>query len=208
CVLLLDEADIFLSHREKRDDHLQRNAIVSIFLRTMEYYPCILFLTTNRPGALDEALSSWVHISLSFSILDHAQTMDLFRMNLKRSENIAKQRGEVEGELRLVINKDEILDFADDQFRNSNSDFWNGRVIRNAFQVAMSLAYVESPSASYYHQGEETAPETPRPIKHMGREHFERVLEIFTSFKNYRQSLFNKTDERLAHQRQDRLASS
>lgn len=29
CVLLLDEADIFLSHREKKDDNLQRNALVS-----------------------------------------------------------------------------------------------------------------------------------------------------------------------------------
>lgn len=29
CVLLLDEAEIFLSHREKKDDNLQRNALVS-----------------------------------------------------------------------------------------------------------------------------------------------------------------------------------
>ncbi|EOO02738.1 putative aaa family protein [Phaeoacremonium minimum UCRPA7] len=29
CMLLLDEAEIFLSHREKKDDNLQRNALVS-----------------------------------------------------------------------------------------------------------------------------------------------------------------------------------
>lgn len=36
CVLLLDEADIFLQKRDKTD--IKRNSIVSVFLRAMEYY--------------------------------------------------------------------------------------------------------------------------------------------------------------------------
>ncbi|KAI0453851.1 hypothetical protein F5B21DRAFT_478094 [Xylaria acuta] len=40
CVLLLDEADVFLAKRNKTD--LRRNAVTSVFLRSLEYYAGIL----------------------------------------------------------------------------------------------------------------------------------------------------------------------
>lgn len=46
AILLLDEADVFLEKRNMLDIH--RNALVSIFLRQLEYFQGILFLTTNR----------------------------------------------------------------------------------------------------------------------------------------------------------------
>lgn len=46
AILLLDEADVFLEKRNMADIH--RNALVSIFLRQLEYFQGILFLTTNR----------------------------------------------------------------------------------------------------------------------------------------------------------------
>ena len=46
AILLLDEADVFLEERNMHDIH--RNALVSIFLRQLEYFQGILFLTTNR----------------------------------------------------------------------------------------------------------------------------------------------------------------
>lgn len=60
CVLLLDEADVFLAKRGKAD--LKRNALVSVFLRVLEYYAGILFLTTNRVGTFDEAFKSRIHM--------------------------------------------------------------------------------------------------------------------------------------------------
>ena len=62
CVLLLDEAEVFLAKRNNED--LKRNAMVSVFLRMLEYYSGILFLTTNRVGTMDEAFKSRIHISL------------------------------------------------------------------------------------------------------------------------------------------------
>lgn len=53
CVVLLDEADIFLQQRNLED--LQRNALVSVFLRVLKYFKCILVLTSNRVGKFDEA---------------------------------------------------------------------------------------------------------------------------------------------------------
>lgn len=40
CVMLLDEADIFLAQRTNAD--IERNALVSVFLRILEYYEGIL----------------------------------------------------------------------------------------------------------------------------------------------------------------------
>lgn len=62
CVLLLDEAEVFLAKRNPQD--LARNAMVSVFLRVLEFYAGILFLTTNRVGTIDEAFKSRIHISL------------------------------------------------------------------------------------------------------------------------------------------------
>jgi hypothetical protein len=46
--VLLDEADVFLEERDMKD--LKRNALVSVFLRALEYYDGILILTSNRVG--------------------------------------------------------------------------------------------------------------------------------------------------------------
>lgn len=53
AVLLLDEADVFVL---ERGFELDQNAIVAEFLRTLEYYDGLLFLTTNRIDGVDEAI--------------------------------------------------------------------------------------------------------------------------------------------------------
>lgn len=68
-VLLLDESDVFLEEREKTD--LQRNALVSVFLRALEYYEGILILTSNRGESQSRATYSGytddVNSKLAFS---------------------------------------------------------------------------------------------------------------------------------------------
>src|SRR4051812_26210058 len=68
AVVLLDESDVFLEQREKTD--LQRNALVSVFLRILEYYEGILILTSNRVGIFDEAFKSRVQLALHYPPLD------------------------------------------------------------------------------------------------------------------------------------------
>ena len=55
AVLLLDEADVFVL---ERGTDLQQNAIVAEFLRTMEYFQGLLFMTTNRANDIDDAILS------------------------------------------------------------------------------------------------------------------------------------------------------
>jgi ATPase family associated with various cellular activities (AAA) len=55
AVLLLDEADVYI---RCRDNDLEHNAIVAEFLRTLEYFNGLLFMTTNRVGDVDDAILS------------------------------------------------------------------------------------------------------------------------------------------------------
>ncbi|ORX98026.1 P-loop containing nucleoside triphosphate hydrolase protein [Clohesyomyces aquaticus] len=68
AILLLDETEVFLEQRTI--DGLERNKLVSIFLRMLEYYRGVLFLTTNRISTLDKALDSRIHLKISYPELD------------------------------------------------------------------------------------------------------------------------------------------
>ncbi|RYP52432.1 hypothetical protein DL768_002398 [Monosporascus sp. mg162] len=120
CVLLLDEADVFLAARSKED--FVRNGLVSVFLRVLEYYAGILFLTTNRVGDFDEAFVSRIHISLYYPQLDLASTEAIFKLN---------------------------LDLIKERFTSKNRNIENGRHIRNACQTALALAEFRAQGGSY-----------------------------------------------------------
>ncbi|KAB8268288.1 hypothetical protein BDV30DRAFT_245890 [Aspergillus minisclerotigenes] len=143
CVLLLDEADIFLTQRGMND--FKKNALVSVFLRVLEYYSGILFLTTNRVGTLDEASKSRIHVSLYYGILKKNQTLAIFQVNIARLREIeSKKQEHLKGddwqEPVLKIDDKSIMGYAGWYFDNYPEQCWNGRQIRNAFQIASSLA--------------------------------------------------------------------
>jgi len=53
--LLIDEADVYI--RERGSD-INQNAIVGVFLRLLEYFSGVLFMTTNREDVVDDAILS------------------------------------------------------------------------------------------------------------------------------------------------------
>ncbi|KAI2462837.1 hypothetical protein F4781DRAFT_426853 [Annulohypoxylon bovei var. microspora] len=134
CVLLLDEADVFLAKRNRED--IKRNGLVSIFLRTLEYYPGILFLTTNRVGIVDDAFKSRLHITLYYPQLDRKKSRKIWKVNFRRLKEINEERGK-RGHPPIKVDKEKILQYADLNFEELH---WNGRQIRNAFQSALALA--------------------------------------------------------------------
>jgi hypothetical protein len=67
AVILLDEADVFMAERSPAD--IARNELVSIFLRELEYFQGIIFLTTNLYETIDKAFRSRVNIHLLFDSL-------------------------------------------------------------------------------------------------------------------------------------------
>jgi AAA+ superfamily predicted ATPase len=55
AVMLIDEADVYI---KRRQDNIAANAVVGVFLRVLEYFNGLLFLTTNRVDDIDEAIIS------------------------------------------------------------------------------------------------------------------------------------------------------
>ncbi|KAI3318861.1 hypothetical protein HD806DRAFT_511181 [Xylariaceae sp. AK1471] len=198
CILLLDEADVFLSQRET--NALQRNALVSVFLRVLEYYNGILFLTTNRVGTLDEAFKSRVHLSLYYPALGRSQTEEIMLMNLNRLDIIEQQRAKSTSQKPLIIRKDRIRTFARNHWdRHAVMDGegrWNGRQIRNAVQIAASLALYDRKTDQ--DQGTEDIPAV------LDDRQFEIVEQTMTLFEGYMNKTRGGSAAFIAQQRSER----
>ncbi|CCT73694.1 related to TOB3 (member of AAA-ATPase family) [Fusarium fujikuroi] len=82
AVILLDEADVFMAERNPNDIH--RNELVSIFLRELEYYRGIIFLTTNLYHTIDTAFRSRVSLHLLFKSLTCEARETVWRKFLQR----------------------------------------------------------------------------------------------------------------------------
>lgn len=67
ALLLIDEADVYV--RERGAD-IQQNAIVGVFLRVLEYYRGVLFMTSNRATIIDDAIMSRATIHLKYALPD------------------------------------------------------------------------------------------------------------------------------------------
>ncbi|KAG5743828.1 hypothetical protein H9Q70_013464 [Fusarium xylarioides] len=90
CVMLLDEADVFLE--QWKLDSLERNALVSVFLRALEYYDGIMILTSNRVGIFDKAFKSRIQLSLRYNDLEEGQRRQIWLNFINRLEKLEAQR--------------------------------------------------------------------------------------------------------------------
>ncbi|KAF2817426.1 P-loop containing nucleoside triphosphate hydrolase protein [Mytilinidion resinicola] len=75
-LLLIDEADVFLEQQSNHD--LKRNDLVSVFLRLLEYYEGIMFLTSNRMKAFDTAFKSRIHLAINYPRLSGPSQRELW----------------------------------------------------------------------------------------------------------------------------------
>ena len=133
CVVLLDEADVFLEQRSLED--LKRNALVSVFLRMLEYYEGILILTSNRVGIFDEAFKSRIQLALHYPTLGPYQRLRIWENFINRLESF----------------KDDSVDIADlrDNLEKLKEEEMNGRQIRNAITTARQYAQWKKKTLTY-----------------------------------------------------------
>jgi SpoVK/Ycf46/Vps4 family AAA+-type ATPase len=118
AILLLDECDVFLEARTSHD--LERNKLVSIFLRTLEYYEGILFLTTNRVSNMDAAFQSRIHVSMAYPNLTNTSRRQIWNNFL----SLSKQKSEISSK-----DLDELAEIE-----------LNGRQIKNVLKTAFLIA--------------------------------------------------------------------
>ncbi|KZL73047.1 AAA family ATPase (quinate permease) [Colletotrichum tofieldiae] len=89
AVLLIDECDMYL---EKRSDaSSKRNRMVSRFLKELEYYPSLLFLTTNRERSLDPAIYSRIHLTINYPALDKPSRLLIWRTFLEKNGSVISE---------------------------------------------------------------------------------------------------------------------
>lgn len=118
AILLLDECDVFLEARSTHE--LERNKIVSIFLRTLEYYEGIMFMTTNRVDDIDAAFQSRIHVSIEYPDLTTAARKTIWTNFLKGST------------IKSSLTDRDIAELAELKL--------NGRQIKNVLKTAQLLA--------------------------------------------------------------------
>lgn len=79
-----------------------------VFLRILEYYSGILFLTTNRMGAIDDAFRSRLHMMLYYPQLSKKHTNKIWWNNLRRIK-VFNQEREVCGRPPIRFDEAKIL---------------------------------------------------------------------------------------------------
>lgn len=129
AVVLIDEADVFLEERSVHD--INRNALVAVFLRQLEYFAGILFLTTNRVSTFDDAFQSRIHVALRYHDLDEETRSTIWKAFLTKVgavEAISAQEWDA-----LVRKK------------------VNGRQIKNAVRTAQALAHSQKEGMKFRH---------------------------------------------------------
>ncbi|RAH47338.1 ATP-binding protein, partial [Aspergillus brunneoviolaceus CBS 621.78] len=188
CILLLDEADVFLAKRTPQD--FKRNGLVSVFLRVLEYYAGILFLTTNRIGDFDEAFGSRIHISLHYPQLTLPATREIFLLNMR----LIQQRF-TEKKRNITVDRDAILAMVEKYWKTHKKMRWNGRQIRNACQTALALAEFEAGGGSHEKIIDPTA-EVRLSVTHL-----ETVSKAYLEFMQYLRKLYKVDQDRLAQRR-------
>eukprot|EP00566_Odontella_aurita_P002131 CAMPEP_0113549958 /NCGR_PEP_ID=MMETSP0015_2-20120614/13722_1 /TAXON_ID=2838 /ORGANISM="Odontella" /LENGTH=1061 /DNA_ID=CAMNT_0000450725 /DNA_START=132 /DNA_END=3317 /DNA_ORIENTATION=- /assembly_acc=CAM_ASM_000160 len=143
ALVLLDEADIFLEKRASSvsggGSSLERNAMVSVMLRLVEYFRGTLFLTSNRVDALDPAFKTRITLALRYDPLGREARAEVWS-NLLRASGHAY---DVDGGriVPSVLARHEL----------------NGREIKNAVRLAMALAEEDGAEALGMEYIEETA---------------------------------------------------
>jgi len=96
---------------------------VPVFLRILEYYEGIMFLTTNRIGTFDAAFKSRIHVSIKYRALSASSRRDVWKTFARKASPSA------------------VIEWMDDHFLDTISakDF-NGRQIKNIVRTAHALA--------------------------------------------------------------------
>jgi AAA+ superfamily predicted ATPase len=123
AVVLIDEADVFLEHRKSGAGvQAEKNAFVAVFLKHLEYFQGIIFLTSNRVDVFDAAVQSRIHLALQYSSPSVAVRLELWNQRLSSL-----------GADQLDLDIDEVLSAV-------RQVEMNGREISNTLNTALTLA--------------------------------------------------------------------
>ena len=117
AILLIDEADVYV--RERGID-IKQNAIVGVFLRVLEYYRGVLFMTTNIGNTVDDAIIS--------------RTTARFRYEMPSTEDQIKMWRIMSDQNKVGLSDDDIMIIV------QRLPDLSGRDIKNLMKLSMVSA--------------------------------------------------------------------
>lgn len=80
AVLLIDECDTYV---RKRGDDIEQNCIVGVWLRLLEYYNGIMFMTTNQHDVIDSAILSRCSGHIKYEMPDEAERKAILKIHCR-----------------------------------------------------------------------------------------------------------------------------
>jgi hypothetical protein len=92
AILLVDEADVYV---HARGEDIQQNAIVGVFLRVLEYYRGVLFMTSNRETIIDDAILSRATAWIKYEYPDEVNLKKIWKV-LSAQYGIPLEDGEID----------------------------------------------------------------------------------------------------------------
>ncbi len=108
--------------------------MLSVFLRILEYYQGIMFLTTNRIGLFDDAFKSRIHLAVMYPALSPTSRKSLWEMFLRKAAPGSSLEWLTPECLERIANED-----------------LNGRQIKNIARTAATLAAGEGSALRFAH---------------------------------------------------------
>mmetsp|Transcript_7157 Transcript_7157/g.10452 ORF Transcript_7157/g.10452 Transcript_7157/m.10452 type:complete len:701 (+) Transcript_7157:517-2619(+) len=141
ALVLVDEADIFLEARSSTE--IERNALVCVMLRLLEYYYGCLFLSSNRDAeTIDAAIASRITVMLQYPPLDAEGRTKVWKNLVELVPALPKDQstGQILPRSSRKISKYR-MDFAAEDYKSLASAYQlNGRQIKNSIVLARALA--------------------------------------------------------------------
>lgn len=137
-------------------------------------------------------------------------------MNLRQLDKIEKERREIfesrknsseVQELPLKLDEEGILEFALSHWKQHQhgKSQWNGRQIRNAFQIAAALARFEIRSAAQKARKAGIVHQSATPTQgELNARHFRAVAKTSHHFELYMHETMGKTEAELAYEHRER----
>jgi SpoVK/Ycf46/Vps4 family AAA+-type ATPase len=145
-----------------------------VFLRLLDSFNGILFLSTNRIATFDEAFASRINLSLYYPSLTIDAAVKVLQLSLARIQTLLGFE-----DRRCIIYVESILDFARRYWAGQRNTRYNGRQIHNACRAALALARSEAQGGSY------TRVSSPSAAVKLTERHFAVVFQAYTEFINY-----------------------
>jgi len=144
ALVLIDEADVFLEARNSTE--IQRNALVCVMLRLLEYYSGCLFLSSNRSaGSIDAAIASRITVMLGYPPLDETGRAKVWRnlIGLVPEHPVDADTGEMPEKIAKSSRRAAKyrVPFSDEDYQELGAGYsLNGRQIKNSIVLARALA--------------------------------------------------------------------